>query len=160
MTGRTARAAAPAALALTAALVLAGCGGDSEAADPASGPPHLKITGAFVPQPVTRELASAFFTVTNSGSEDTLTSVGTDVTDDVSLHTTTDGTMEERSSFPVPAGGTLDFARGGNHVMLEKLDRTLRTGQHVSLQLHFRKSGAITVEAPVKPPTYDPGKSS
>ena len=64
--------------------------------------------------------------------------------------------MEEEKSFAVPADGTLDFASGGNHLMFEKLTHKPEPGEKVSVQLHFAKSGTVTVEMPVKSPTYNP----
>ncbi|MGW1157607.1 copper chaperone PCu(A)C [Streptomyces sp. NPDC002513] len=140
--------------ALTAAgLVLAGCGGSGGTSSAA---PELKITGAYMPAPVTSDMAAGFFTVTNSGGADTLTSVTSSLAGDVTLHSTKDGTMEEETSFAVPADGRLDFASGGNHLMFEHLSRKPKQGDTVPVQLHFAKSGTVTVEMPVKSATYQP----
>ncbi|MFE9836048.1 copper chaperone PCu(A)C [Streptomyces sp. NPDC005551] len=139
--------------ALAAALTLAGCGGSGE---PASSGPELKVTGAYMPVPAMADMAAGFFTVTNSGGADTLTSVTSDLSDDVTLHATEGGAMEERTSFPVPAHGRLDFASGGNHVMFEKLARKPVQGEKVAVELHFAKSGTVKVSMPVEPATYNP----
>ncbi|MET8221886.1 copper chaperone PCu(A)C [Streptomyces sp. NPDC005301] len=138
---------------MTAALALAGCGG-SDDASPAG--PELKVTGAYMPAPSMADMAAGFFTVTNSGAADTLTSVTSDLSDDVTLHATEGGAMEERKSFTVPAHGELDFASGGNHVMFEKLARKPAEGEKVAVELHFAKSGTVKVSMPVKPATYTP----
>ena len=140
--------------ALTAAgLVLAGCGGSGGSS---SARPELKVTGAYMPAPVTGDMAAGFFTVTNAGGADTLTSVTSNAAREVTLHSTKDGAMEEEKSFPVPADGTLDFASGGNHLMFENLTRKPKQGDKVPVQLHFAKSGTVTVEMPVKSATYSP----
>ncbi|GAA3866788.1 copper chaperone PCu(A)C [Streptomyces sp. NPDC003328] len=138
---------------LTAAgLVLAGCGTGSSA----SSEPELKVTGAYMPAPPTGDLAAGFFVVSNSGGADTLTSVTSRLAGDVTLHSTKDGVMEEEKSFTVPPDGRLDFETGGNHLMFEKLSHKPEQGEKVSVQLHFAKSGTVTVEMPVKSPTYTP----
>ncbi|MFJ8360693.1 copper chaperone PCu(A)C [Streptomyces sp. NPDC093984] len=145
---------------LAAGMVLAGCGGlvlvgcgDSGGS---SAKPELKVTGAYMPQPVTADMAAGFFTVTNSGGSDTLTSVTSGLAGDITLHSTQGGAMEEEKSFAVPAHGELDFTSGGNHLMFEKLSHKPKQGDKVSVQLHFAKSGTVTVEMPVKPATYNP----
>ncbi|MFJ2828606.1 copper chaperone PCu(A)C [Streptomyces sp. NPDC087263] len=137
-----------------AALTLAGCGADSSANTSAR--PELKVTGAYMPAPSMDTMAAGFFTVTNSGGADTLTSVTSDLSDDVTLHSTKDGTMEEETAFTVPADGTLDFASGGNHLMFEKLTHRPKQGEKVSLELHFAKSGTLKISMPVQSATYNP----
>lgn len=136
-----------------AALMLAGCGGKGGSS--ATGP-ELKVTGSYMPAPVTSDMAAGFFTVTNSGGADTLTSVTSGLAHDVTLHATKGGEMQEEKSFAVPADGSLDFASGGNHLMFENLTHKPKQGEKVTVQLHFAKSGTVTVEMPVKSPTYNP----
>lgn len=138
------------AVVIAVGLTLAACG------DSSSGKPELKVTGAYMPAPPTGDMAAGFFTVTDSGSADTLTSVTSSLAADVTLHATKGGEMEEEKSFSVPANGTLDFASGGNHLMFEKLTHKPKQGERVSVQLHFAKSGTVTVQMPVKSPTYNP----
>ncbi|MDX3760004.1 copper chaperone PCu(A)C [Streptomyces mirabilis] len=143
-------------VALTAtALALAGCGSDDSPSNKA-GKPEMKITGAYMPAPVMDTMAAGFFTVTNSGGADTLTSVTSDLAPDVTLHSTKGGAMEEQKSFAVPADGSLDFASGGNHLMFEKLTHKPLEGEKVSVTLHFTKAGAVKVSMPVKSATYNP----
>lgn len=153
------RLGGPAAM-LAAGMVLAGCGGlvlvGCGGSGGSSAEPELKVTGAYMPQPVTADMAAGFFTVTNSGGADTLTSVTSGLAGDVTLHSTKGGAMEEEKSFAVPAHGELDFTSGGNHLMFEKLTHKPKQGDKVSVQLHFAKSGTVTVEMPVKPATYNP----
>ncbi|WP_406353570.1 copper chaperone PCu(A)C [Streptomyces sp. NBC_00658] len=143
-----------AAVLAVAALALAGCGADSSASTSAE--PDLKVTGAYMPAPSMDTMAAGFFTVTNSGGADTLTSVTSDLSDDVTLHATKGGTMEEKKSFAVPADGTLDFASGGNHLMFENLTHQPKQGEKVAVELHFAKSGTVKVSMPVKSATYNP----
>ncbi|MET7601065.1 copper chaperone PCu(A)C [Streptomyces avermitilis] len=150
------RRPAGAAVGIAVALALAGCGSDDGAVSASSAKPELKVTGAYMPAPSMDTMAAGFFTVANSGGADTLTSVSSDLSADVTLHSTQGGAMEEETSFPVPAKGRLDFASGGNHLMFEKLTHKPKQGEKVSVKLHFAKSGTVAVEMPVKAATYNP----
>jgi copper(I)-binding protein len=134
---------------LTAAL--AGCSFD--------GKPELKIDGAFMPQPVDDEMAAGFLTVHNSGgTADKLTAVTSALSDDVTIHESQNQKMQEVTAFDVPADGELDLERGGNHIMFMKLKQQPKQGEKVTVELRFEKSDPITVELPVKEPTYNPQK--
>ncbi|MFE9092663.1 copper chaperone PCu(A)C [Streptomyces sp. NPDC007264] len=141
---------------MTAGLILTGCGGSDASGFSSSARPELKVTGAYMPQPVTGDMAAGYFTVTNSGGADTLTSVTSDLTDDITLHSSEGGTMREEKSFAVPADGSLVLDSGGNHLMFANLGHRPRQGEKVSVQLHFAESGTVTVDMPVKPATYHP----
>ncbi|MGX2995880.1 copper chaperone PCu(A)C [Streptomyces sp. JNUCC 64] len=136
-----------------AGLLLTGCGGGATASD---GAPELTVEGAYVPAPPTKSLAAGYFVVTNSGGADALTSVTSDLADEVTLHSTKDGRMRERRSLEVPADGRLELARGGNHLMFEGLTRKPVRGDTVTLRLRFEKAGVVTVKAPVREATYNP----
>lgn len=149
MTRRTPFAAVASA-ALGAALVLAGCSAD--------GGPELKVSGAFMPQPV-GDMAAGFLTVENDGDgEDRLTSVTSTLSDEVTIHETENQKMREVESFDIPAGGELDLERGGSHIMFMALKQRPKQGDTVSIELHFEKSDPIKVELPVKETTHNPQK--
>ncbi|MGW3154758.1 copper chaperone PCu(A)C [Streptomyces sp. NPDC001089] len=152
---RPRKAAAVPVAGLALALALTGCGSDDSAAATDSRP-ELEVTGAYMPAPVTDTMAAGFFTVTNSGGTDTLTSVTSDLSDDVTLHSTKGGAMEEEKSFAIPADSTLAFSSGGNHLMFEKLTHRPHEGEKVSLTLHFARTGTVKVSMPVKSATYNP----
>ncbi|MFP1626084.1 copper chaperone PCu(A)C [Streptomyces sp. 5K101] len=138
------------AVAVSTGLALAGCSADDG--------PKLSVSGAFMPQPV-GDMAAGFLTVENSGgSADKLTSVTSDISDDVTIHETKDQKMREVTSFDIPADGTLDLERGGNHIMFMTLKQRPEKGDKVAVELHFEKSDPITVEVPVKETTYHPQK--
>ncbi|MEU3654870.1 copper chaperone PCu(A)C [Streptomyces sp. NPDC032161] len=150
MNRRTALAGA-AALATGLALTLTGCSSGNDE-------PELKVTGAFMPQPVD-DMAAGFLVVKNSGgTSDRLTSVTSPLSDDVSMHETKNGAMRMVKSFEVPAGGRLDLERGGNHLMFMKLKEQPKQGDKVSVELHFEKADTIKVDLPVKETTYNPKK--
>ncbi|MGW2278312.1 copper chaperone PCu(A)C [Streptomyces sp. NPDC001770] len=147
MTGRAALAGG---LALVTGLTLAGCS--------AGGSPELKVVGAFMPQPVS-DMAAAFLVVENKGgATDRLTSVTSPISDHVTIHETEGQVMRMVSSFEVPARGELDLERGGSHIMFSELKRQPKRGQKISVELHFEKTGPITVELPVEETTYNPAK--
>jgi copper(I)-binding protein len=141
-----------AALITAGALALAACG-----PDPAATGAELTVSGAYMPQPVSADLAAGFLTVTNKGgTKDELTSVSSDVAGSVTLHEVTGGAMSEVDRLTVPAHGRLVLESGGRHLMFEKLKRRPRQGQQVPVELHFAHSGTVKVEMPVEPATYRP----
>lgn len=141
---------AAAALLLTAGLGLSGC---------SSSGPHLTAHDAYMPQPVTADVAGAYLVIRNTGgTADTLTSVTSDLSPDVTMHKTSGTSMRSVNSLPVPAGGTLRLERGGNHLMFMKLSHKPREGEKVSVKLHFARSHPITLAVPVKAATYTPRK--
>ncbi|MGH4034711.1 copper chaperone PCu(A)C [Actinomycetota bacterium Odt1-20B] len=158
------RALACGAIALTGALALTGCSDSdsgskdtkTKAAEKAGAKPAIKVSDAFMPAPSMPSMASGFFTLKNTGGADKLTSVTSDIAAAVTLHSTKNNAMKEEKSFDVPAGGELDFARGGNHLMFEKLKHKPKQGDKVEVTLHFQKSDPITVTVPVKEATYNP----
>ncbi|MFF5567815.1 copper chaperone PCu(A)C [Streptomyces sp. NPDC012623] len=145
---------------LTAVLVLAatGCSSTSSASssDASGGSPRLKISGGYMPQPVS-DMAAGFLTVTNSGrSADRLTSITSDISDDITIHRTENQRMREVESFDIPAEGELDLERGGNHIMFTHLKKRPVQGQEVGIELHFEKADPIKVELPVKETNHNP----
>jgi copper(I)-binding protein len=120
--------------------------------------PHLTVRGAYVPQPVTSDMAGGFLTVHNSGSApDKLTSVTSGLSENVQIHRTVDQRMKQVMSLPVPANGELRLGRGGGHLMLMKLKRKPVKGDRVSLTLHFAESRPLKVSVPVEATNYVPG---
>ncbi|MCX4907079.1 copper chaperone PCu(A)C [Streptomyces sp. NBC_00878] len=142
---------------MAAALALAGCG-DS---DSGSSEPELSVGSAYMPQPVSDSMAAGFLVIANdSGADDRLSSVTSDIAGEVTLHTTSGQSMTEVKNLDIPAHGKLVLESGGNHLMFEKLKRKPKEGDKVSLELHFTESGTMKVEMPVMPPTYRPKAST
>ncbi|MGY3337503.1 copper(I)-binding protein [Streptomyces filamentosus] len=147
MTRRT--TALSAAVALAAALALTGCSSDG-------GKPELKVSVAYMPQPV-MDMAGGFLTIENTGdTADRLTSVTSPLSDDVTMHETKNQKMQQVTGFDIPANGELKLARGGNHLMFMELKEKPKQGGKVSVQLHFEKADPITVELPVEAPNHNP----
>lgn len=136
---------------LTGALAVAGCSNSADSDD--SG---ISVSGAYIPQPVSADMAAGFLTIANdSGTKDELTSVTSD-DGEVTMHETVGGAMEEVSRLSVPSHGQLVFKSGGNHLMFDKLKSKPTQGQTVSVELHFAKSDPVVVKMPVKSATYVP----
>ena len=99
---------------------------------------------------------AAYFTVTNTGSSaDRLQSVSCACAQSAMLHTTTrtNGMVsmtDTPDGFPLPAGQTLVFKPGGNHVMLMGVTGALKEGDRVDLTLTFAKAGPVTLHVPVR----------
>ncbi|MEV7090339.1 copper chaperone PCu(A)C [Streptomyces sp. NPDC093085] len=118
--------------------------------------PELTVSGGYMPRPV-NDLGAGFLTVTNSGdTDDKLTSVTSDISDDITIHRTDRQTMREVKSLDIPAGGELDLGRGGNHLMFMNLKSRPEQGQKISIELHFEKADPIKAELPVKETNYNP----
>ncbi|MFF3839696.1 copper chaperone PCu(A)C [Streptomyces sp. NPDC001930] len=143
-----------ASVALVAALALTGCSSSSEASE--DGKPALKVSGAFMPQPV-MDMAGGFLTIKNdSGTADKLTSVTSAISDDVTIHETKNQKMQQVKSFDIPANGELKLARGGSHIMFMELKKKPKQGEKVSIELHFEKSDPIKVDLPVEAANHNP----
>ena len=102
------------------------------------------------------KVGAAFMTLQNAGSDDKLVSATSPVADHVELHgNIKDGdVMRMRSveSIDVPAGGSVQLAPGGVHLMLIDLKEPLKQGETFPLTLTFAQAGAMTIEVPVKAP--------
>ncbi|NLU69639.1 copper chaperone PCu(A)C [Streptomyces sp. HNM0574] len=139
------------ALALTGPLALGACASEAE--------PELKVSGAYMPQPIMDTMAGGFLTVRNDGDEaDELTSVTADFAKKAEMHETVGQTMQRVKSLPVPAHGKLKLARGGNHLMFHDLAKKPEEGEKVRITLHFEKSGPVKVTVPVKAANHQPEK--
>lgn len=99
---------------------------------------------------------AAFMTITNSGAEaDRLTDVRSDIAAKTELHThigSADGKMQMvhvPEGFEIPANGSHDLKRGGDHVMFMGLKSRPENGQTVSVTLVFEKAGEMVIDVPV-----------
>lgn len=97
-----------------------------------------------------------FMTLANTGTQDDrLLAVASDVAQKVELHThvqSGDGIMKMTAmpdGIDLPAGATHALERGGDHVMLMGLTRSLAQDDTVTLKLTFEHAGEITVDVPV-----------
>ena len=125
------------------AVPLAAAGSDSAASDP------IVVSGAYIREPATPDVAAAYFTVYHTtAADDTLTKVSTGAGADAELHA--DGSMTVTpGGLRMPAHSSVTLSPGKGHVMIEHLLGTLRPGQYVNLQLTFANAGPVNVSAPV-----------
>ncbi|KOG90013.1 copper chaperone PCu(A)C [Streptomyces varsoviensis] len=138
-------------------IAIAGCDSGSGQADSKPDRAELSVNGSYLPKPAMADMAAAYFTVKNDGGKaDRLTSVSSPLSPDVTMHVTEGSQMKQATSLDVPAGGKLTLSRGGNHLMLGKLDHLPKVGEKVEFTLHFAESKSIKVQVPVEPPTYRP----
>ncbi len=105
--------------------------------------------------PPVSTMSAAFMKVRNAGDEDDyLIGARSEVSKITEIHTTVmeDGMMKMRRihEVRVPAGGLVEFKPMGKHIMLIDLKRPLKAGEKIRITLIFKKSGEITVEAPVR----------
>lgn len=99
---------------------------------------------------------AAFMEIVNTGDQDDrLVGADTDIARKAQLHThkiDANGVarmVHVSEGFPIPAGGSHALKRGGDHVMLMGLKKSLSDGDVVHLILHFEKAGDIPVDVPV-----------
>lgn len=114
----------------------------------------LRITGGYIPEPASPDVAAAYFTVTNTGSApDSLVRVTTAVAGSVMAMTESDnngvGSMQDLSHVAIPAHGNFRFTPGHAHLMLDKPTRALRQDDRVMMTITFAKAGTVRVRFPI-----------
>lgn len=142
---------------LAAAALLAGCGTGDDGAAEARATGGMTVESVTVDEPPVSDQAALRFVIVNgTTTDDTLTSITTEVAGTTSIHESSveggTATMTPRSSVPVVAGARVTFAPGGLHVMLEDLTRPLAVGDTFDVTLHFERAGAIDATAEVVTP--------
>ncbi|MGB3281155.1 MAG: copper chaperone PCu(A)C [Pseudorhodobacter sp.] len=111
--------------------------------------PYLRVSGAMATS------AAAFMTIENSGAEDRLIDVHSDLAKKVELHThleDANGVMKMvhvAEGFVIAAGEKHMLMRGGEHVMFLGLNSVPVQGDTISLTLRFEKAGDMTIDVPV-----------
>lgn len=172
--GPRVRAAAAAGVCATVALAAAACSSASaSSASDAVGRPNqasantspsprgsaaagsIRITGAYLPQPASPDVAAAYFTVTDTGDQaDTLISATSAPTAQAALMSeSTAGGAESMTTLPgglaIPAHGHVTLGPDGYHLMLTNPATPLKQGDTVTLTLRFEHAGTVTLKVPV-----------
>jgi hypothetical protein len=148
---RCGRPAAPPALLLTILLTIAGCASGSTGT-----PGRVTVTDAWVrAAAVAGQTTAAYFTIANgTTTNDALLGVSTPAAGIAQIHETTMSSgmmgMRDVPRVNIPAGGTVQFAPGGYHVMLMSLTAPLAAGATVELTLVFEHAGTVVVKAEVR----------
>lgn len=116
---------------------------------------ELSASNAWVRLPaVAGQPGAAYFTVQGGATADTLLAVSSRAALKAELHESMKGdhgmmAMTPLKDVAVPAGGKLEFAPGGRHVMLHSIGPAVKPGQKVPLTLSFASGKTLQVEAKV-----------
>jgi periplasmic copper chaperone A len=99
--------------------------------------------------------ASAYMTLTNTGSEEVvLTGATSPIAGTVTLHGTMNHGgmlhMTHLESVAIPAGSALKLESGGTHLMLMELKQTPMPGTEVELTLQFADGTTEALQLPVR----------
>ncbi|WP_246522535.1 copper chaperone PCu(A)C [Neoroseomonas terrae] len=121
---------------------------DYTAGDIAIGHPWTRAAGA-------NGNGAGFMRLQNRGSQpDRLLSATTAAARTVELHSMVrDGDvmrMRPVQDIPIPAGGSVELAPGGFHIMMLGLTAPVNQGSRVPLTLRFERGGEVTVELAVE----------
>ena len=151
-------------LALAPMLALAACGksGEDEGAKPSTAAvetaPGLAVTGGKLVLPaVSGNPAGVYFTLANNGDKPVvLAAVDVAGAKMAMLHETKQegghSTMAMLENVAVEAKGSVAFAPGGKHVMVEGLPEGLKAGGSIEMTLTFasgdKLSAPLAIEAP------------
>jgi copper(I)-binding protein len=105
------------------------------------------------------KVSAGYMTVSNPGDiNDRLVSASSPAAGKTELHImeTADGVMKMRMAgdgIATPAGGTVNLAPGGAHLMFLDLPAALKDGTTIPVTLTFEKAGSIEVQFAVRPRT-------
>jgi copper(I)-binding protein len=169
---RGARGIAPASVALAAvAFCLSACGSTGSlpaaagssgaAASPSPSLAHVKtgdveVTGAYIPQPASSDVAVAYFTLRDTGpTGDVLLSASTEpasqamVMREAATGSNAGAMVDVTGGLAIPAHGAVTLAPGGYHLMLTHPAVRLVAGDHVMLTLVMRDAGSVRIDVPV-----------
>lgn len=123
---------------------------------PAFAQEAITVDGAYARFMPGSMAGAAFMTIHNhSGTEDRLTGVTSEIAERTELHTHkqgADGTMQMLhvpEGFAIPAEGTHELKRGGDHVMFMGLKQKPADGDTVHVILTFEQAGEVAVDIPV-----------
>jgi copper(I)-binding protein len=126
------------------------------AAASAAAPPTLTAQDAWIRATPGVDVAAAYLTLRNSGSQPVLvTGVRSPAAESAMIHQTTlingESTMRPHESLRIAPGETVRFAPGGLHIMLHGLKRPLAVGEEVPVTVLFEGGGSVTALARVRP---------
>jgi copper(I)-binding protein len=90
----------------------------------------------------------------HSAEDDALVGASSEAAGIVEIHLSqmkADGTMEmlKQESIVIPADGEVELKPGSYHVMLIGLKQDLKTGDEITLTLHFKNHEDITLTIPI-----------
>jgi periplasmic copper chaperone A len=98
--------------------------------------------------------SAAYVTIKNTGAPDVLTGGSSPVAKKVEIHQSKmeNGIMKMNKVEPLalPKGHEVVMKPGGYHVMMMGLKQPLKMGDTVTLTLHLKNAGDVTIHVPVK----------
>lgn len=105
-----------------------------------------------------QKVAAVYISLRNRGkTPETLTGASSSVAADVQMHSLElkDGIARMRrvERLAVPAGAELKLAPGSHHLMLMGLKQPLKTGDTITVHLHFEGGAILDVAVPVTDPS-------
>lgn len=105
--------------------------------------------------PIAGGNGAIYFTVMNGTAQaDRLMAVESDVAATTAMHESIDENnvirMEPRpDGFEIPAGGSVELAPGGKHVMLTNVKQPLTEGESIAITLRFDHANPMSVTVPI-----------
>ena len=121
----------------------------------AAPPPALSAQDAWVRATPGVEVAAAYLTLHNGGTQPVVVNgVTSPAAGAAMIHESAlvngQSTMRAHEPLQIGAGETVRFAPGGLHIMLHMLKRPLAAGDEVPLVLRLEGGGSLTVTARVR----------
>jgi copper(I)-binding protein len=120
---------------------------------PAATVGSIEISGPFTRATLPNApVAGGFLTLTNTGSEDDrLVSATSAIARQTQIHEMAmEGDVmkmrELADGLVIPAGGSVELAPGGLHLMFMGLETAIAEGDKVAVTLNFEKAGEVTIE--------------
>jgi copper(I)-binding protein len=118
----------------------------------------IRVTGAWARPTIGQgKTTAAYMSITNAGeTDDALVSVRSPKAETVELHQTKmdeGGLMRMRpveGGVPIAAGGKVELAPGGYHIMVRGLGEDLAEGGDLPLTLEFTKARPVKIVIPVR----------
>ena len=117
----------------------------------------LQIDQPFAPASIGAGKTGAiyFVLINGTGTDEKLIAASTPAARKAEVHThlMEDGIMKMRKvdGLEVPAGKHVMFKQGGHHLMLFGLDKPLKEGDTIVVELQFENTGTMSITVPVKP---------
>lgn len=147
--GRSARGLRAAVAACALALVAGGCGLRAVAA------PSVELTSAYVPQPKTPGLTSAYLDIRNNGASDRLIGAQASVGGHIALRAPTGAGAAAMKTVPaiaIPSGATVRLLPNAMHLLISGATGQMTGGKDITLTLTFAHAGKVSVPAMVTDP--------
>jgi periplasmic copper chaperone A len=111
-----------------------------------SSPPEISVADVYASQSTSDGASAMYMTIQNNGGSDHLVGVIAGGAGTVTIH---DAAMAPQARLAVKGHGDTKLAPGGNHIMLENLERPLNPGAELGVRLLFDRSAPVDVTAQV-----------